>query len=124
MQEDLGRDVVRCADGGVGHEATGLAPSVDLVAVGHGEMDCVDHHRVASTRVVLLLAGGVGAAFEETLVVVLVVCFVESGREAEVGELDVTIFIDEDVVGFDIADEENKLPELKTVEGSSVLTDG
>lgn len=87
-------------------------------------MDCVDHHRVASTRVVLLLAGSVGAAFEETLIVVLVVCLVEAGREAEVGELDVTIFIDEDVVGFDITDEENKLSEPKTTEGSLVLTDG
>lgn len=124
MQEDLGRNVVWCSDGRVGHETTGLAPSVDLVAVGHGEVDCVNHHRVTSTRVVLLLAGGVGAAFEETLVVILVVRLVEAGREAEVGELDVTIFIDKDVVGFDITNEENKLPESKTVEGSSVLTDG
>lgn len=87
-------------------------------------MDCVDHDRVAGTRVVLLFAGGIGAAFEETLVIVLVVRLVKTGREAEVGELDVAIFIDEDVVGFDITDEENKLPGPKTVERGSVLTDG
>lgn len=113
MQEDLRCDVVRRADSRVGHETAGLAPSVDLVAVGHGEVDCVDHDRVAGTRVVLLFAGGIGAAFEETLVIVLVVRLVKTGREAEVRELDVAIFIDEDVVGFDIT-EDNKFPGPKT----------
>lgn len=80
-------------------------------------MDCVDQNGVAGTRVVLLFARGVGAAFEETLVVILVVGFVETSREAKVGELDVAIFINEDVVGFDITDKENKLLEPKIVEG-------
>lgn len=123
MQEDLGCDVVRRADGRVGHETAGLAPSVDLVAVGHSEVDCVDHDRVAGTRVVLLFARGIRAAFEETLVIVLVVRLVKTGRETEVGELDVAIFVDEDVIGFDITDEENKLPESNTVERESELTD-
>lgn len=84
MQEDFGGDVVGRADGGVGHETARLAPGVDLVAVGDGEVDCVDHHRVAGAGLVGLFGGGVGAAFEEALVVVLVVGFVEAGRETKV----------------------------------------
>lgn len=72
----------------------------------------------------MLFAGGVGAAFEETLVIVLVVGFVKTGRETEVGKLDVAIFIDEDVVGFDITDGDERRESKNSGEGVPLLTDG
>jgi hypothetical protein len=74
--------------------ATFLAPGVDLVAVGDGELDLVEGDRVAVV--------GFGFAVHELFVVGLFVLFVEAGGEAEVGELDVSATIEEDVIGFDV----------------------
>ena len=78
--EDLGRDVVRCADGRVCKLAPRLAPRVDLVAIGDGELDLVDGDGIA------VLADGFGAGLgHELLVVGGRVFFGEAGGEAEVG---------------------------------------
>lgn len=56
--EDLGSDVVRGADGGVGEHAAGFTPGVDLATVAHCEIDLIQGDRIA---VLLLL---VDVAFE------------------------------------------------------------
>ena len=48
--EDFGSDVVGGADGGVGELAAGLAPGVDLVAVGDCELDLVDGYALTVLR--------------------------------------------------------------------------
>lgn len=92
--EDLGGDVVRGADGGVGHHAAGLAPHVDLGAVADGEVDLVEADGVA--------VAGLAGRFHELVVVGVFVLGVETGAEAEIGEFDVATAIEEDVVGLDV----------------------
>lgn len=48
-------------------------------------------------------AGRGGRAVQELLVVRGLVLLVEAGGEAEVGQLDVSTAVEEDVVGFDVA---------------------
>ena len=102
MQKDLGGNVVGRADGRVGHQPPRLSPRVDLVAVGHSEVDGIHHDRVSRPRRLLLGGRWTGAVFEEPLVVGLVVRLMEARRQAEVREFDVAILVDQDVVGFDI----------------------
>ena len=95
--EDLRRDVVRRSHCRVSELAAGLAPGVDLVAVGHGELDLVDADGVA------ILLHGFGAALRHQLLVVGRGVFLrEAGGEAEVGELDVPTAVEKDVVWFDV----------------------
>ncbi len=72
--EDLGGDVVGGSHGGVGEDTAGFAPSVDLGAVADGEIDLVEGDGLAVFALLF-----VGAAFEEFLVVGVVVLFVETG---------------------------------------------
>ena len=94
--ENFGRDVVWGSDGGVGHDAAGFAPGVDLRAVADGKVDLVEGDGVAVARLV-------GGTFEELLVVGILVLGVEAGREAEVCEFDVAASVEKDVVWFYIA---------------------
>lgn len=96
--EDLGSDVVWSTDGRVGELATRLAPSVDLVAVAHGELDLVEGDGLA-----VCLRRAAPAVRHELLVVRSVVLLVETGGESEVGELDVTTAVEKDVVRLDVA---------------------
>lgn len=98
--KDLGCDVVRRADGRVGELAARLAPRVDLLPVGDGELDLVEVDGLAVVAV-----GAVFAAREQLLVVGRFMFFVEARGEAEVCEFDVAAAVEEDVVGFDVADD-------------------
>lgn len=40
----------------------------------------------------------------EALVVIPISCLVKTGRETKVGQLEMTVLVDEDVVGFDVTD--------------------
>lgn len=62
-------------------------------------MDGVDGDRVAT---VVERGGGI-LVIEQALVVGRVVLLVEAGREAKVGELDVAVLVNEDIIGFDVA---------------------
>lgn len=64
--------------------------------VGHGQIDLVDGDRVTVTRSIRL-------ALQELLVVVVVMELVESGRQAEVSQLDVSTAIEQDVIGFNVS---------------------
>ena len=48
---------------------------------------------------------GMRGRFEQLLVIAIFVLGVEAGAEAEVGQLDVSTAVEEDVVGFDVSDE-------------------
>ena len=63
-------------------------------------MDGVDRDRVA---VLICRARRGRLAVEQTLVVGRVVLLVEAGGETKVGQLDVAVLVDEDVVGLDVA---------------------
>ena len=95
--EDLRRDVVRRSHCRVRQLAAGLAPGVDLVAVGDGELDLVDADRVA-----VLLHRFRAALRHQLLVVGCGVFFGEAGRETKVGEFDVAAAVEQDIVGFDV----------------------
>jgi hypothetical protein len=62
-------------------------------------VDGVDGDRVAT---VVERGGGI-LVIEQALVVGRVVLLVEAGREAKVGELDVAVLVNEDIIGFDVA---------------------
>ena len=97
--EDLGRDVVRGADGRVRHGAARLAPVADLPPVADRQVDLVD---VDGSAVVARLVGR-GSAAQELLVVGRLVLLVEARAQAEVGQLEVAVPVEEDVVGLDIS---------------------
>ena len=73
-------------------------PRGDGVLRAQRERNRVDGNRVAPA---LLLLGRV--ALEQPLVVGAIVLLVEARREAKVGELNVTLGVDEDVVRLDVA---------------------
>lgn len=99
--EDLGSNVIRRTDGGVSQLTPGLAPGVDLVAVGDGELNLVDGDGVA------ILRHGFGPRLgHELLVVGGGVFFGEAGGQPEVGEFDVSSAVEQDVVGFDVSAKE------------------
>ena len=85
--ENLRGDVVRRSDSRVSHDATGFTPGIDLGAVANGEVDLVEGDRVA-------VAGPIGGAFEELLVVRILVLCMESSRQTEIGELDVATAVE------------------------------
>ena len=95
--ENLGCDVIRCSDGGVCELSARLAPGVDLVAVGHRELDLINANRVAV--LVDRLRAGVG---HQLLVVGRSVFLGEASRQTEVGEFDVSASVQQDVVWLDI----------------------
>lgn len=96
--EDLGSDIVGCTDGGVRQLTTGLAPAVDLCTVADRELDLIDGNRVAVVAIRELRR----VAREELLIVGRLVFLVETGRKAEVSELDVSAAVEKDVVGFNV----------------------
>lgn len=65
-------------------------------------MDRVNHHAIPRC----LCGGGRGGdtirGVKEPLVVTGIMLFMEPGRQTEVRQLDVAIFVNEDVVGLDI----------------------
>lgn len=95
--EDLGGDVIRSADSGVRKLPAGLAPGVDLVAVGDRQLDLVDADRVA-----VLVDGLRAVRRHELLIVRRSVLLGEASRETEVSELNVSASVQEDIVGLDV----------------------
>ena len=93
--EDLRCDVVGRTDGGVGHDSTRLSPCVDLRAVADRQIDLVERDGVA-------ILGFVRLAGQQLLVVRVLVLLMEAGGKAEVGELDMAIPIEENVVRLDV----------------------
>lgn len=92
--EDLRGDVVRCANGGVGHHAARFAPHVDLRAVADGEIYLVECDGVTVAR----FAWGL----HELVIVRVFMLGVEACAQAEIGKFDMTAAVKKDVVGFDI----------------------
>jgi hypothetical protein len=81
-------------------------PSRDRILTRHRQVDRVERNRVPPTIARRPRPRSPTCripALEQALVVRRVVLLVEAGRESEVGELDVTVFVDQDVVGFDVA---------------------
>jgi hypothetical protein len=94
-------------------------PGRDRVLVADGQVDRIQRDRVAPSRSRRARplprrrrrprrrcssSGGSGRlAVEEALVVRRVVLLVETGREAEIRQLDVAVLVDQDVVRLDVA---------------------
>jgi hypothetical protein len=94
--EDFRRNIIRSSNGRVGHGTTGLSPGVDLSTVGYREVNRI----IKVTRVAVPVLGS--RVFEKVLVVSVVVGLFASGRKTEIGKLDVTTAVKQDVVGFDV----------------------
>lgn len=62
-------------------------------------MNWIHHHTISSVGV----GDGPIRRIQKALVVRRVVLLVEAGGKTEVGQLDMTILVDQNVVGFDIA---------------------
>lgn len=75
-------------------------PGRNRVLAADGEVDRVERDRVAP---VVGRLRGRRAAVEQALVVRRVVLLVEAGRESKVGQLDVPVLVDQDVVRLDVA---------------------
>lgn len=103
VEEDFRRDIIRCTDSRVSHEPPGLTPCINLVPVGDGQVDSVDHDGVAwPGRGIRGCRRRGGRVLQQTLVPLLVMRFMKPSRETKVGELDMAIFVNEDIVGLDI----------------------
>lgn len=95
--KNLRRDVVGRAHCRVGELTPRLAPSVDLVAIGDGELDLVDRDGIA-----VLADGFRSCCRHELLVVGSRVLFGETGGKTEVRELDVSTAVQKYIVRFDV----------------------
>jgi hypothetical protein len=95
--EDFRSNVVGGTNCRVGQLTSRLPPCVDLGTVADGELNLVHVHGVSVVTVGLVRTAG-----KQLLVVASVVLLVESCRETEVGQLDVTAAIEQDVVGLDV----------------------
>lgn len=62
-------------------------------------MDRVYHHTVSSRRRLRIIS-----RVEKLLIVARIVLLVKASRKTEIGQFDVAIFVDEDVIGFDISE--------------------
>lgn len=93
--ENFRSNVIGCSDGGVGHQSPRPTPVVDLGSVADSEVDLINGNRVTVARFVR-------SSLQQLLVVVVVVQAIETGRESEIGKLDVTSAVQQDIVGFDI----------------------
>lgn len=60
--EDLGGNVVRSADGGVGHESTRLTPVVDSTTITNSEIDLIKIDRITIAR-------SAGLSLEQALII-------------------------------------------------------
>lgn len=96
--EDLWCDVVWSSDGGVGHDAARFTPVVDDSAVADGQVDLVevDRHAVPSLVCWLSRLG------EKLSVIGVVMHLVETCRQSEIGQLDVSATIKQDVVRLNV----------------------
>lgn len=96
--EDLWCDVVWSSDGGVGHDATRFTPVVDDGAVADGQVDLVEVYGHAVARLVCWLSW----LGEKLSVVGVVMHLVETSRQSEIGQLDVSATIKQDVVRLNV----------------------
>ena len=95
--EDLGGDVIRGTNSRVSQLPARLAPGVDLVAIRYRQLNLIDADRVA-----ILVDRFRAGRRHELLVVRRGMLFREASGETEIGELDVSTPVQEDVVGFDV----------------------
>lgn len=102
LEEDLGRDVIRRADRRVGEFAPVRLPRRDRIFRIDRQVDRVDHDRVPAAVHRTRDRPSPFGTFQQALVVRRVVLFVEPGRETEIRQLDVSVLVDQNVVGFDV----------------------
>ena len=63
----------------------------------HGEVNCINLHAIPRRITLLLLV-------YEALVEIPIGVLVKTSRETKIGQLEVTVLVDQDVVGFDVTD--------------------
>ena len=95
--EDLRGNVVGSTNCRVSQLASGLPPCVDLGTVADGKLNLVHVHGVAVVTVRLVCTAG-----KQLLVVASIVLLVESCRETEISQLDVTAAVEQNVVRLDV----------------------
>lgn len=95
--ENLGRNVIGRADGGVCKLSPRLTPRVDLCAVGDCELNLIKGNAIA------ILCKRFGLRLRHQLLVVRCrVLLGKSGRKTEISQLNVPAAIQKDVVRFDV----------------------
>ena len=112
--ENLGRDVVWSSDRGVGHDAAGLTPGVDLRAVADRKVDLVNGDGVTVARLV-------GRAFQELLIIGVFMLRVEAGGKTKICKFDVAASVEEDVVWFYIASKCSRISRRRRAAGMVIL---
>ena len=119
--KDFGSNIVWSAHGGIGKLSSRFAPSVDLITVADRELDLIDVDAIT----VCARVGTRGFAMHELLVVGGIMFFVESGREPKVSKLDMSAFVEQNVVGFDVTAMVSITQSFgsKTEKGGKELTD-
>lgn len=95
--KDLGRDVIGCADSRVCHDSPRFPPVVDLASIADRQIDLVE----CNAMPIILL--GRGRSPKQLLIVRCFVLLVEASREAKVGEFQMAVLVEEDIVGLDIS---------------------
>lgn len=95
-REDLGRDIIGCANRRVRHQSPAPSPVVNLCAIRNRQVDLVD----GNGRTV---AGLVRLALQKLLVIVVVMQLVETSRQTEISQLDMTTAVQKNVVGLDVS---------------------
>jgi len=72
-------------------------------------MDGIDRDAVAGGLLLGRWRNDTIRLIEQTLIVARIVLLVEAGGKAEIGELDVTLLVDENVVGLDVTGGRNEI---------------
>ena len=96
--ENFRSNIIRCTDSGVRHNTPRSTPVVNDSSVADRQIDLVEINGVAVTRLWRRLA------LQKLLVIRVVMEAMEASRQAEIGELDMSATVKQDVVRLDVTD--------------------
>jgi hypothetical protein len=111
IRESPPTHIIGSPDSRIGQLSPVGLPRSDIPLGSHLQVDRVDHDAVPRPRIRRPALAGIEVgrivlgpvpASKQLLVVGRVVLLVEPGGETKVGQLDVTLPVDQDVVGFDV----------------------
>lgn len=94
--KNLGCNIIRGSDCGVGHLAARFSPRVDLASIAYSEVDLIETDRMP---IIFWLRR---RTFEKLLVVRILVLYLEACGQSKVGKLDMPTCVEKDVVWFDV----------------------
>jgi hypothetical protein len=110
MEHCIATHVIGSTDSGISQLSSIGLPGSDISFTGHLQVDSIDHDAVSSSSVrstgieIRRVVFRAISASQQTLVIGRIMLLMEPGRQSEIGQFDVTLSIDQDVVGLDVTE--------------------